>query len=398
MKEQKVETEVEAKEAAASTPAPPRGRYLLTLSLATLGIVYGDIGTSPLYAIRECFHGTYAVHPTPDNILGVLSLIFWALIIVISIKYLAFIMRADNRGEGGILALMALVRPGRPTTRRGYAVLVAMGLFGAALLYGDGMITPAISVLSAIEGLKVATPFFDPFVIPLTIVILLVLFLFQYQGTARVGAIFGPIMLLWFVVLAVLGVRGICEQSACPVAPSTRCTASTSSRTIGGRAFFVLGAVFLAVTGGEALYADMGHFGRRPIRIAWFGVVLPGLLLNYFGQGALLLNNPEATHNPFYRLAPTWALYPMVVLATVGHHHRLAGRDLRLLLAHPSGDPARLLPAPRRSSTPRRRRSARSTCRWSTGSHGDDHRAGDRLRVVEPPGRRLRRRGIDRRW
>ncbi|MFQ5666181.1 MAG: potassium transporter Kup [Candidatus Binatia bacterium] len=294
---------------------PREGRYLLTLSLGALGVVYGDIGTSPLYAIRECFFGEYAVAPTPTNVLGVLSLIFWALVIVISVKYLAFIMRADNRGEGGILALMALVRSGRGRERGGRAVLVGLGLFGAALLYGDGMITPAISVLSAVEGLEVATPFFEPYVIPITIAILVSLFLLQHQGSARVGAIFGPVTLVWFLVLAVLGFQGIVQEPHVLVAidPSHGLAFFLRNRT---RGFFVLGAVFLVATGGEALYADMGHFGKRPIRLAWFALVLPALLLNYFGQGALLLKNPATAHNPFYRLSPDWALYPMVVLAT----------------------------------------------------------------------------------
>lgn len=297
------------------TPAAPNQRRLFTLCLTALGVVYGDIGTSPLYALRECFHGEYAVEPTAGNVIGVLSLIFWALLIVISIKYLMFVMRADNRGEGGILALMALVRPERGPRQTGRWLLVPIGLFGAALLYGDGMITPAISVLSAIEGLQVATPLFEPYLLPITIAILVAIFLVQYQGTARVGAVFGPITLIWFVVIALLGIHGIAT------APRVL-TAVDPFHGIGfllhhrGRGFFVMGAVFLVVTGGEALYADMGHFGRRPIRLTWFAVVLPALVLNYFGQGALLLGNPEAAHNPFYRLAPSWALYPLVFLAT----------------------------------------------------------------------------------
>jgi len=296
-------------------PAADERRSLL-LALTTLGVVYGDIGTSPLYALRECFFGDYGVEPTPANVLGVLSLIFWALVIVISIKYLAFIMRADNRGEGGILALMALTRPARAGSTRERWPLIAIGIFGAALLYGDGMITPAISVLSAVEGLHVATPFFAPYVIPITIVILVTLFLFQYHGTARVGIIFGPVTLLWFVVIAGLGVRGITTAPSVLAAldPLHGLAFLAHHR---GRGFFVLGAVFLVVTGGEALYADMGHFGRRPIRLTWFAVVLPALLLNYLGQGALLLGEPGAAHNPFYRLAPDWALYPLVGLATV---------------------------------------------------------------------------------
>jgi KUP system potassium uptake protein len=294
----------------------PSARHSAGVALVALGVVYGDLGTSPLYSLRECFFGDHAIAPTPDNVLGVLSLIFWALIIVISIKYLVFVMQADNRGEGGILALMALVRPGRgnQTTRR--LVLVALGLFGAALLYGDGMITPAISVLSAVEGLDVATPAFQPYVIPITIAILIALFLVQSRGTAKVGAVFGPIMLLWFVTIAGLGAAGIARQPHVLGAINPIYAIRLFTRS-GSTAFVVLGAVFLVLTGGEALYADMGHFGRRPIRLAWFTVVLPALLLNYFGQGALLITNPSTAHQPFYRLVPPGALYPMVVLSTV---------------------------------------------------------------------------------
>jgi KUP system potassium uptake protein len=292
---------------------------LLALTLGALGIVYGDIGTSPLYALRECFHGEHAVPPTHDNVLGVLSLVFWALIIIISIKYLVFVMRADNRGEGGILALMALVPPKFREPRGGHWVLVALGLFGAALLYGDGIITPAISVLSAVEGLEVATPFFNPYVVPITLFILLVLFAIQRRGTAGIGALFGPVMILWFGTLAVLGVSWIAQAPSVLAAihPGHALRFFVAN---GWHGFLVLGSVFLVVTGGEALYADMGHFGRRPIRLAWFFLVLPALLLNYFGQGALLVNHPDAAENPFYqllrRLAPDWVLYPMVVLAT----------------------------------------------------------------------------------
>jgi KUP system potassium uptake protein len=290
-------------------------RRLAALSLAALGVVYGDIGTSPLYAVRECFFGDYAVPPTPANILGVLSLIFWAIVFVISIKYLTFIMQADNRGEGGIMALTALLRAQRGSGREGRFALIALGLFGASLLYGDGMITPAISVLSAVEGLQVATVFFQPYVIPIAIAILVGLFLVQHHGTGRVGAIFGPVTLSWFVVLAALGIRGIVGAPHVLAALNPVHGVAFFARN-GGHGFLVLGAVFLVATGGEALYADMGHFGKRPIRLAWFAVVLPGLLLNYFGQGALLLTEPQAAHNPFYRLAPSWALYPMVLLAT----------------------------------------------------------------------------------
>ncbi len=300
-------------ETAATKPSTWRASGL---ALVALGVVYGDLGTSPLYSLRECFFGEHAIAPSPDNVLGVLSLIFWARIIVISIKYLVFVMQADNRGEGGILALMALVRPGRGshTPRRWF--LVALGLFGAALLYGDGMITPAISVLSAVEGLEVATPVFQPYVIPITIVILVALFLVQNRGTAKVGAVFGPIMLVWFITIAALGVNAIVRQPHVMTAinPVHAVRFFVQNGTTG---FLVLGAVFLVLTGGEALYADMGHFGRRPIRIAWFTVVLPALVLNYFGQGALLITDPQAAHQPFYRLVPSTWLYPMVVLSTL---------------------------------------------------------------------------------
>ena len=292
-------------------------RHLLTLCLGALGVVYGDIGTSPLYAVRECFHGPHALPVTPGNVLGVLSLILWSLVVVISVKYLALILRADNEGEGGILALMALINPngaGRGSLR-GW-MLVMLGLFGASLLYGDGMITPAISVLSAVEGLEVATPLFRAYVVPVTLVILVTLFLFQYWGTARIGRAFGPIVLLWLLVLTVLGVVAIARAPGVLAAidPSH---AVRFFHANGWHGFMILGIVFLAVTGGEALYADMGHFGRRPIRLSWFSLVLPALVANYFGQGALLLRTPQAAVNPFYHLAPQWALYPVVLLATL---------------------------------------------------------------------------------
>ena len=297
------------------TRRTPRGRYLLILSLAALGVVYGDIGTSPLYAIRECFHGPHAIVPTAPNILGVLSLIFWSLVIVISIKYLVFVLRADNHGEGGILSLTALATPIRPSGRTEQVFLIMVGIFGAALLYGDGIITPAISVLGAMEGLTVATPVLTPYVVPITILILIALFLFQYKGTAKVGKIFGPITLVWFTALALLGVAQIVRHPEVLVAVNPLHALNFFLQN-GWHGFLILGSVFLVVTGGEALYADMGHFGTRPIRLVWFTVVLPALLLNYFGQGALLLEDPEAASNPFYRLAPAWALYPMIVLAT----------------------------------------------------------------------------------
>jgi KUP system potassium uptake protein len=293
--------------------AAPRGLYLGTLSLGALGVVYGDIGTSPLYALRECFHGVYAVPASEANVLGVLSLVFWSLVLVISIKYLAFVLRADNRGEGGILALVALAVPREAGARSRWLAL--LGLFGASLLYGDGVITPAISVLSAIEGLEVAAPALGRFVVPVTLAILVGLFAIQRHGTGRVGRVFGPLMLVWFATLAVLGASGIAREPHVLAAVGPWHAARFFAEN-GSHGFLVLAAVFLVVTGGEALYADLGHFGRRPIRLAWFGFVLPGLLLNYFGQGALLLRDPAAAHAPFYRLAPDWAAVPLVALAT----------------------------------------------------------------------------------
>jgi KUP system potassium uptake protein len=292
---------------------PPRGRRLLMLSLGALGVVYGDIGTSPLYAIRECFHGEYAVAVTPENVLGVLSLVLWSLVLVISVKYLGFVLRADNRGEGGILALVALAVP--RFAPRNTAWLGLLGLFGASLLYGDGMLTPAISVLSAVEGLEVVTPALRPVVIPITVAILIGLFSVQRHGTGRVGALFGPVVIAWFVSIAALGIRGIADHPQVLAAISPHHAVRFFAHN-GLHGFTVLAAVFLVVTGGEALYADMGHFGRRPIRLGWFGLALPALLLNYFGQGALLLTDPEAASNPFYRLAPEWAIVPLVALAT----------------------------------------------------------------------------------
>jgi KUP system potassium uptake protein len=294
----------------------PRGRQLAVLTLGALGIVYGDIGTSPLYALRECFHGPHGIMPTPDNVLGVLSLIVWSLILIISIKYLVFVMRADNGGEGGVLALIALISRQADATRRSRAALVAVGLFGAALLYGDGMITPAISVLSAVEGLAVATHVFEPYVVPITVAILIGIFLIQSHGTAKVGAMFGPVMVTWFVTLAMLGVSWIVVNPSVITAVNPAHAVSFFLRN-GGHGFVVLGAVFLVVTGGEALYADMGHFGPKPIRWAWFGLVFPALLLNYFGQGAMLLQQPEAASSPLFLMAPEWALYPLVILATM---------------------------------------------------------------------------------
>jgi KUP system potassium uptake protein len=294
----------------------PRGRYLAALSLAALGVVYGDIGTSPLYAMREAFHGPHAFPVTAANVYGVLSLVFWSLALIISVKYLVFMLRADNRGEGGILALMALIQ--RHRTARGRVprfAIAALGLFGASLLYGDSVITPAMTVLSAVDGLRVTTPGLGPFVLPLTIGVLLGLFVLQRHGTGGIGAIFGPVMTLWFATIGVLGLARIIGNPAVleAVGPWHAVRFFLAN---GWAGFLVLGAVFLVVTGGEALYADMGHFGVRPIRLAWFGLVLPGLLLNYFGQGALLLAEPSAAENPFYRMAPAWSGYPLTLLAT----------------------------------------------------------------------------------
>ena len=288
---------------------------LTTLSFAALGVVFGDIGTSPLYTVKEVFASPHHPVPiTPDNVLGILSLILWSLIVVVSIKYVALIMRADNKGEGGIMALMALVLGTRKDTKQVKAVML-LGLFGAALFYGDGAITPAISVLSAVEGLEIATPVLKPFVIPLTLAILVGVFSVQRSGTASIGRLFGPVTALWFIILAVLGIVQIVQEPGVLRAAWPGYAVSFLFRH-SLLAFFALGAVFLSVTGAEALYADMGHFGARPIRVAWYSLVLPALLINYFGQGALLISNPQAIESPFYLMAPGWGLYPLVALAT----------------------------------------------------------------------------------
>jgi len=293
--------------------APPSGKALAALSLAALGVVYGDIGTSPLYALKECFGAAHGIPPTRENVLGVLSLIVWAMNFVVSYKYIAEVMRADNRGEGGILALLALVR-GEDSRRR--TVLVMLGLFGAALLYGDGVITPAISVLGALEGIEYATPVLTTWVVPLTVIILIGLFLFQRRGTARVGVVFGPIMIVWFLCIAALGIHGILREPGVLAALNPWYAVDFFIRD-GLQGFLILGAVVLVITGGEALYADMGHFGKRPIRLAWYSMVLPALMLNYLGQAAMLLQQPEKVVNPFYALVPERLLYPMVVIATL---------------------------------------------------------------------------------
>ncbi|WBM70654.1 low affinity potassium transporter Kup [Buttiauxella sp. WJP83] len=287
---------------------------LPAITLAAIGVVYGDIGTSPLYTLRECLSGQFGFGVERDAVFGFLSLIFWLLILVVSVKYLTFVMRADNAGEGGILTLMSLA--GRNTSARMTSVLVIMGLIGGSFFYGEVVITPAISVMSAIEGLEIAAPSLDPYIVPLSIAVLTLLFMIQKHGTALVGKLFAPVMLLWFLVLAVLGARSIIANPEVLHAlnPAWAVHFFLEYKTV---SFFALGAVVLSITGVEALYADMGHFGKFPIRIAWFTVVLPSLVLNYFGQGALLLKTPEAIKNPFFLLAPDWALIPLMILATL---------------------------------------------------------------------------------
>jgi KUP system potassium uptake protein len=287
------------------------------MSVGALGIVYGDIGTSPLYAFRESFHAAEGLAVNRASVFGVLSLMFWALVLVVSIKYLIFVVRADNHGEGGILALTALIVPSQKVRATGFRWgLILLGLFGTALLYGDGIITPAISVLSAVEGLEVAAPALGEYVIPIAVVILIGLFSIQRQGTATVGAIFGPVMIVWFSVLAILGVYHVLQDpgvlAAVNPAHAVRFIADSPRLS-----FLALGSIFLVVTGSEALYADMGHFGKRPIRIGWYTVVFPALVLNYFGQGAMLIADPETIDNPFFRMSPGWAVLPMVILATM---------------------------------------------------------------------------------
>jgi KUP system potassium uptake protein len=301
-------------------PPGPTGRHhrssLAALALGAVGVVFGDIGTSPLYTMKEAFGPAHGLTPTHDNILGVLSLVFWSLMAFVTLKYVTLVMRADNRGEGGIMALMSLVVGTTAGGSRGRWWLLTLGMFGAALFYGDSMITPAISVLSAVEGLSVATPVFDPYIVPITLAVIVGLFVVQFKGTGTVGALFGPITLTWFIVLAVLGVGQIVHNPHVLLAlnPAWAIGFFVDNGVVG---FLALGAVVLAVTGAEALYADMGHFGRTPIRLAWLAVVFPALLLNYFGQGALLLADPSAVAHPFFRMVPGWALYPMVALATM---------------------------------------------------------------------------------
>ena len=285
------------------------------LTVAAIGVVFGDIGTSPLYALKEIFNGHHPIPVTPENILGILSLVFWSIMVLVTLKYVLIIMRADNRGEGGSLALLSLITERAKSPRLTW-IISLLGIFAAALFYGDSMITPAISVLSAVEGLQIVTPELGKYVIPVTLVILTILFFIQRHGTGAVGKLFGPVMVGWFGVLAVLGVAEIIHNPAV-LAALNPAYAIRFVVEFPSLAFLALGSVVLAVTGGEALYTDMGHFGRAPIRLAWFGFVMPALVLNYFGQGALLLAEPDAIESPFYHLAPDWALVPMVVLATL---------------------------------------------------------------------------------
>jgi KUP system potassium uptake protein len=300
----------------AATAQPAGQRRTAALTLAALGVVFGDIGTSPLYTVKECFSEFTGLQPTHENVVGILSLITWALIVVVTLKYVVVVMRADNRGEGGVLALMALVSRQPAINGRRRRIYLMLGMLGAALFYGDCLLTPAISVLSAVEGLKVATPALDAVVLPISIGVLVALFAVQRFGTAGVGSWFGPITLVWFIVLFVLGLKEIvaAPQVLWAFLPHHALAFALSHGIV---TLFALGAVTLAVTGAEALYADMGHFGATPIRRAWLWLVLPALLANYYGQGALLLSEPSAIDNPFFRLAPEWALYPLVALATI---------------------------------------------------------------------------------
>jgi KUP system potassium uptake protein len=294
----------------------PHGSENKGLVIAALGVVFGDIGTSPLYTLKECFGGDHAMTATPANILGILSLVFWSILIVISLKYVVFIMKADNKGEGGIMALMSLVFQKAQISAQMRYFLLLLGLVGAALFYGDGIITPAISVLSAVEGLEVLKPALHPYIIPIAVAVLLILFRSQQHGTERVGGLFGPIMIVWFVCLAGFGIRSLLEAPVVLEAINPANAVDFFIRN-GWHGALVLGAVVLSVTGGEALYADMGHFGRSPIRKAWFFVALPALVLNYFGQAALLIRDPSAIHNPFYLTVPAGWLTFMIVLATL---------------------------------------------------------------------------------
>ena len=296
-------------------PQPPSRQSTATLSLLALGVVYGDIGTSPLYAVKETFNPEHGIPLNAGNVMGGVSTIFWILMIVVSLKYVTLVLRADNRGEGGIMALLAMATASIKKHREWTSALLVLGVFGASLFYGDAVLTPAISVLSAIEGLEVGTAAFKPYIVPLATGILIALFLIQKHGTGFVGLLFGPVMVAWFCALGAVGVWNIAQHPAILVALNP----VHALRFVTGHgfaSFVVLGSVLLAITGAEALYADVGHFGKKAVRIAWFGLAAPALVLTYFGQGALLISNPKALENPFYLSYPGWALYPMVVLAT----------------------------------------------------------------------------------
>ena len=338
--------------------------------------------------MRECFFGSHSVPATHENVLGVLSLIIYSLLLVISVKYIAIVMRADNEGEGGILALTALL-PERTDSRGRWSPLVLMGIFGAALLYGDGMITPAITVLGAVEGLKVATPLFESYVVPVAVVILIAVFAIQRHGTHRVGRFFGPIMVAWFVVIAILGIVWLAREPIVLTAIDPR-HAVSFFREHGWHGFAVLGAVFLVVTGGEALYADMGHFGKRPIRVAWFALVLPALLLNYFGQGALLLTNPAAAEQPFFLLAPAWALLPLVGLATAAAIIASQALISGAFSLDAAGDSTWLLPASRHRAHLALRDGAGLRAPGELGADAQHHRDCHWLRIVDRVSGRLR--------
>jgi len=361
----------------------------LGLLVAAVGVVYGDIGTSPLYTLKEVFTGGYGVPVNHDGVLGILSLILWSLLWVVSFKYVMFILRADNQGEGGTMALTALARRATAAYPRLRTLMVICGLIGASLFYGDSMITPAVSVLSAVEGMGLAFDGIDHWVVPISLVVLVALFLVQKHGTEKIGKLFGPIMVTWFVVLGALGVHGI-SQSPEVLKAFNPGWAVNFFVVHPGMGVAILGAVVLALTGAEALYADMGHFGRKPIARAWFILVLPALVLNYFGQGALLLQDPDAARNPFYLLAPGWALLPLVGLAIPGHGDRLAGSDFRGLLLDPPGHPAGLYPAHADPAHLQRRARADLYRCGELDPDGGCGTAGDRFRVLRGAGGSLR--------
>ena len=358
------------------------------LALTALGVVYGDIGTSPLYAFQVALTGIGHPVPTAADVLGIVSLIFWALMVMVSLKYVTFVLRADNEGEGGILALLSLVGAGQVANGARLPLLVLLGVVGAALLYGDGVITPAISVLSAMEGLKLIAPAFQTFVVPATMAILIGLFVIQRRGTESIGRLFGPVMVVWFVVIGVLGAANIWAAPAIikAINPAAAVGFLAANPVI---AFAVIGAVFLALTGGEALYADMGHVGPTAIRRAWFGLVLPALILNYFGQGALILTDPAAADSPFYRLAPGWALIPMVALAALATIIASQVTHLRRLFADAAGHVDGIVPTGAdRGDIERRRRADLCACRQlaADGGHAVDRsRCSRRPTIWRPP-------------